>query len=51
MEQKQERSELQEAAAAMGRKGGPAKMIKYGREHYSKMGKLGMEKRWGKKKT
>lgn len=42
--------QISEAAAAMGRKGGKAKLKKYGKKHYSEMGKKGMETRWGKKK-
>ena len=40
---------ISEAAAAMGRKGAAAKLKKYGKEHYSEMGKKGMASRWGKK--
>ncbi len=37
-------------ASLLGRKGGQATSKKYGKKHYSQIGKKGMLKRWGGKK-
>lgn len=35
----------------MGRVGGKSLLVKYGRGHFSEIGKKGMASRWGKTKT
>ena len=39
---------IKEVMSLMGRKGGKSNLTKYGKEYFSEIGKLGMEKRWGK---
>lgn len=43
------KNEIQVAASLLGKKGGDTTKKKYGKEHFSKAGRKGMEKRWGVK--
>ena len=44
-------SELSKLAKLLGKRGGNATKAKYGTKHFSTAGKLGMARRWAKKRA